>query len=177
MKNSSLPESAAGFPIAADGLRVEYYVKVTGATGLFMDYRGVFDLPRAFGAVDLDLNLNDFSTFIGRFAHEGAARAFGHRLTEHVTQALEREAQKTSQSAAGMGQPSATAQPAAPQRPAPTHDTPPASAPSTPPWMFSEPARSNAAPQPAQPERRKPDPFEIRPLPVTPDEPALRKAA
>lgn len=93
MKNSSMHENATQPPIAANTLRVEYSIKVTGAAGPFMDYDGRFDLPYVFEARELELNQNLYSTMIERLVSDGSSRCFGRLLRDHVTQALAAQAQ------------------------------------------------------------------------------------
>lgn len=88
MSKSTAPENVIQPPIYADTLRVEYSIKVNGRAGLFMDYYGMFDLPRALAAKDVELNMNLYSTMIDQLAVDGSVRCFGQLLMDHVAQSL-----------------------------------------------------------------------------------------
>lgn len=88
MNNPSGPDNVVHPQFAADSLRVEYSIKVTGAAGPFMDWQGMFDLPSALDPTGVELASNHFGEFLKRMVLQGASRRFCGLLQERATKAL-----------------------------------------------------------------------------------------
>lgn len=92
MNDSSTPDNIVRPQFADDTLRVEYSIKVTGATGAFMDWHGMFDLPGAFEPRETELVANNFAEFLKRMVLQGALSRFGRLLHERAANVLAAQA-------------------------------------------------------------------------------------